>query len=154
MGNISLAALGLGFAQADDGAIELALDGAHVAEQSFEAFGVGVADEEFEGTGLKNGGFVTAGALETPEAGGDFGDEFGFEDSGGSVLGKELLMEAIEVILFFAGEDDLPAGEAMFQAIHAGDGLAGAGARARRCGAGILHCCPGGEKAARTSGIS
>jgi hypothetical protein len=55
------------------------------------------------------------------------------------VLGDEIVVEAVEAGLVFSGEDDLPAGQAMFQAVHAGNGLAGLGARACRCMAAVLH---------------
>jgi hypothetical protein len=106
----ALAALGLGFAETNDGSVKLALDGSHVAQQRFEPFGLGGVDEEFEGAGFENGGFIAAGSLETPEAGGDFGDQLGFESAGGGVVREELFMKVIEVDLVFPGQDDLPAG--------------------------------------------
>src|SRR5690348_1522833 len=78
-GDGALTPFGLGFAEAHYGSVELAFDGSHVAQQRFEAFRLSGVDEEFEGAGLENLGFVTAGSLETPEASGDFADKLGFE---------------------------------------------------------------------------
>jgi hypothetical protein len=139
--DLVFAALGLGFAEADDGSVELAFDGSHVAQQRFETFGLGGADEEFEGAGLENGGFVTAGSLETPEAGGDFGNEFGFEGADGGVIGEELVVEMVEVGLVLSRQHHAAAGESMFEAVHARDGFAGVGAGA---GGGVFVATDGG----------
>jgi hypothetical protein len=124
-GGGEFAAGGLSFAEADDSAIELAFDGGHVAEQSFEAFRLSVADENFERAVFQYAGFVPASSLQAPEAGSDFGDELGFESAVGRVLGDELVVEAIEIGLAFATEDDGFRREPMLQTIHAGDGFAG-----------------------------
>ena len=140
------AALGLGFAEADDGPVELAFDASHVTHQRFETFGLGVADEELEGAGFENGGFVAAGSLQTPEAGGDFGDDLRFERAYGSVVAKELVVEAVEIGLVFAAEDDGFSGQSVPETIHARNGLAGFGAGA--CGQIGLHFLPVNENAA------
>ena len=120
----------MSLAKADDGTIELALDGGHVTQQRLETFSVSVADEEFEGAGFEDGGFVAAGSLETPKACGDFGYDLGFERPDGRVLGEELIMKTVEIGLIFAAKDHRFSGEAVLETIPARDGLAGFGARA------------------------
>jgi len=137
----------LDFAETDDGPVELAFDASHVAQQGFEAFGLSVADEEFERAGFQDGGFVAAGSLQTPEARGDFGDDLGFERADGRVLGEELIMKAVEISLVFAAEDDRLSGETVLETVPARDGLAGFGAGAR--GQSSLHFYPVNEDAAR-----
>jgi hypothetical protein len=87
------------------------------------------------------GGFVAAGSLETPEAGGDFGDELGLEGAVGGMVGEELVVEAVEVGLAFVAEHNRLGGESVFETVHAGDGFAGVGAGA---GGGVIVATDGG----------
>lgn len=113
---------GLEVLETDNGAIELAFDGAHVADQTVEAGG-GVGGEEivadFEGLG-----FAGAGSGQTPGAGSDLADDLEFELPFGFTIGGDIGEQLVEVGLIFAGDDDLAGSETVLEGIAAGDGFA------------------------------
>ena len=122
-------------------AVKGAADAAFVAGEEVEGFGVFEPGAGGAGFGVRRGGgedafFDGVGALEPPDADGDFVGETGLDGAGGLVVRVDIGVVFLVGRGFVGGEDEGLRGEAMAEGVETAAGFAFGGAGAR--GSGLL----------------
>jgi hypothetical protein len=91
---------------------------------------------EIGDAGAKSGGLHLAGTAGTPGAVDELVDQSPLGVGGGLEVGQDAVAKRLELVLFFDGNDEVGAGQAVFEGIEAGAGLAFGGAGAATVGVG------------------